>query len=84
MDKQEIIWYFKDKEVGRCNLPEATLGGFRDWLAFNEGVLEYDNVVFLKNGEVRMDGKTHLYYGKPYGEYAGKQYAERRKNGYFK
>lgn len=83
-NKEEIVWYLKDKEVGRCHLPKATLGGFRDWLAFNEGVLEFDNVNFFKNGEIRMDGKTNLFNGIPYGEFAGKQYAERRKNGYFK
>jgi hypothetical protein len=81
--KEEIVWYLKDKEVGRCELPECTLGGFRDWLAFNNGVSEYDNVNFLSNGEIRMNGKEHLFDGKPYGEFAGKQYSERIKNKYF-
>jgi len=81
--KEEIVWYLKDKEVGRCNLPQGTLGGFRDWLAFNEGVAEFDNVNFLVNGEIRMNGKEQLFEGKPYGEFAGKQYAERKKSNYF-
>lgn len=85
-DLDEIVWYFKGKEVGRCYLPEATLGGFRDWLAYNEGISEYDNVNFLKNGEIRMDGadKNSISDELPYGKWAGKQYAERRKSGYFK
>lgn len=81
--REEIVWYLNDKEVGRCNLPQATLGGFRDWLAFNEGVTEFDNVNFLVNGEIRMNGKEQLFEGKPYGEFAGKQYAERKKSNYF-
>lgn len=82
-NKEEIVWYLKGKEVGRSVLPEASMGGFRDWLAFNNGVLEYDNVNFLSNGEIRMNGETHLFNGRPYGIFAGKQYSERRKNGYF-
>lgn len=81
--KEEIVWYLKDKEVGRCKLPQCTLGGFRDWLAFNEGISEFDNVNFLVNGEIRMNGKEQLFDGKPYGEFAGKQYTERRKSNYF-
>ena len=82
--KDKIEWYMDNKLVGESHLPEGTMGGERDWLAFRQGVKEYNNFTFIRDGKVRLDGNENTYKGIPYGEFSGKQYSERVKSGYFK
>jgi hypothetical protein len=81
--KEKIAWYIDDKKVGESHLPEGTMGGERDWLAFKKGVKEYNNFVFIRDGKVRLNGNENIYEGMPYGEFSGKRYSERIKSGYF-
>jgi hypothetical protein len=82
--KNEIVWYLNGKEVGRCDLPEGTIGLHRDCLAYSVGIKEYNNVNFLRNGEIRMDGETQMYEGIQLGKFSGEQYSQRIKDGVFR
>lgn len=81
--KDKIVWYMDDKKVGESHLPEGTMSGERDWLAFRQGVKEYNNFTFNREGKVRLNGNETIYEGIPYGELSGRRYAERLNETYF-
>jgi len=81
--KDKIVWYMDDKKVGESHLSEGTMSGERDWLAFRQGIKEYNNFMFIREGKVRFSGNERIYEGIPYGEFSGKRYVERLNETYF-
>ena len=82
--KEKIIWFLGDEKVGESHLPSLTMGGERDWLAFRQGVREYNRFEFVGADGTRYDSNSQTRDGIKMGEFSGKQYSERIKNGYFK
>lgn len=76
-NKNTLVWLFEGIEVGRCELPNGTLGSERRQLAYIHRILKYDNFLFLDcNGKVITEGNSHNLEGKPMGKLCGQQYDE--------